>query len=178
MNARTEESFDIVDADDRVIGQAPRSEAHARGLLHRAVHIFVFDSLGRLLLQRRSATKDEYPLRYTSSASGHVSAGETYDTCAPRELLEELGLSAPITWAATFPGGPETANEHSALYFAVTDEPPRLDPSEILDAEFLPLEHIADMAARAPEDFTPPFCTLLRWWMEHRTASVTGAPAL
>ena len=78
----TEEMFDVVDEQDRVIGQAPRSEVHAKKLLHRAVHIFVFNSEGKLLIHRRSATKDEYPLCYTSSASGHVSAGETYDECA------------------------------------------------------------------------------------------------
>ena len=31
-----EEIFDVVDQDDRVIGQAPRSEVHAQNLLHRA----------------------------------------------------------------------------------------------------------------------------------------------
>ena len=86
-----EEIFDIVDDQDRVIGQMPRSEVHRQKLLHRAVSIFVFDSRGRLLLQQRSATKDEYPLRYTSSASGHVSAGETYDETAPRETLHLFG---------------------------------------------------------------------------------------
>ena len=79
-------------AEDRVIRQERRSVVHAQGLLHRAVHIFVFNSRGQLLVQRRSASKDEFPLTYTSSASGHVGAGETYDACAPRELTEEIGL--------------------------------------------------------------------------------------
>src|SRR5690606_34978196 len=63
----TEEIFDVCDADDRVVGQARRSDVHARGLLHRAVHVFVFNSRGELLVQRRSANKDEYPLCLTSS---------------------------------------------------------------------------------------------------------------
>ena len=79
-----EEIFDVVDECDRVVGQAPRSVVHARKLLHRAVHIFVFNSRRELLLQKRSALKDEYPLCYTSSASGHLSAGESYETAAPR----------------------------------------------------------------------------------------------
>ena len=61
------ELFDVVDAEDRVIGQATRSEVHARGLLHRASHVFVFNSDGQLLLQQRSATKDAHPLCWTSS---------------------------------------------------------------------------------------------------------------
>ena len=59
-----EEVFDVVDRLDRVLGQAPRSQVHEQGLLHRAVHVFVFNSRGQLLVQRRSAEKDEYPLRY------------------------------------------------------------------------------------------------------------------
>ena len=38
------ELFDMVDPDDRVIGQVTRGEVHARGLLHRAAHVFVFNS--------------------------------------------------------------------------------------------------------------------------------------
>ena len=62
-----DELFDVVDADDQVIGQATRSEVHARGLMHRAAHVFVFNSSGELLLQQRSATKDAHPLCWTLS---------------------------------------------------------------------------------------------------------------
>jgi len=81
-----EEQFDVVDELDRVIGQAPRSQVHAQKLLHRAIHVFLFNSQGELLLQMRTSTKDEYPDCYTSSASGHVSAGEYYDGTAHRGL--------------------------------------------------------------------------------------------
>ena len=48
-----EEYFDIVDSRDHVVGRAPRREVHARALLHRAVHVLVFDSQGRIFLQKR-----------------------------------------------------------------------------------------------------------------------------
>src|SRR5260370_28968628 len=126
-----EEIFDVVDENDRVIGRAPRSVVHAEKRLHRAVHVFVFNSRGELLLQKRSATKDEYPLCYTSSASGHLSAGEDYETAAPRELEEELGLSGSLEWLAKFPAGPETSQEHTVLYCTVADVLPGIDPHEI-----------------------------------------------
>jgi len=56
-----EELFDVVDEQDRVLEQLPRSIVHARKLLHRAANVFVFNSRGALLLQFRAATKDEYP---------------------------------------------------------------------------------------------------------------------
>ena len=64
----TDDIFDIVDCDDNVIGSAPRSLVHARGLLHRSAHVLIFtDSLPRkILLQKRSMLKDSNPGLYTT----------------------------------------------------------------------------------------------------------------
>ena len=161
-----EEIFDVVDADDRVVGQAPRSEVHARGLLHRAANVFVFDSRGRLLIQKRSAAKDEFPLCYTSSASGHLDAGESYKAAAQRELKEELGLASPIEFLGKLPAGPETENEHSALFRTVTDETPQFDPDEIDGGEYVELSELAMAIERRPDQFAPPFRELFRWYLE------------
>src|SRR6267154_5416763 len=88
-----EETFDIVNEHDEVVSRAPRREVHARGLLHRAVHVLVFNARGEVFLQKRSMTKDKSPGLWDSSASGHVDSGEDYDTCVVRELREEIGLS-------------------------------------------------------------------------------------
>ncbi len=86
------ELFDVVDDQDHVLRQEPRADVHRQRLLHRAVHVLVFNSKGEVYLQRRSAKKDTYPHRWTTACSGHVDAGEDYDTAAVRELQEELGL--------------------------------------------------------------------------------------
>lgn len=156
--------FDIVDADDNVVGRAPRSQVHAKGLLHRAVSVFVFNTSGQLLLQKRSATKDEFPGCFTSSASGHVSAGESYDETAPRELFEELGLASPLEFLVKFPAGPQMANEHTVLYRTVTDAIPSPDPGEIESILFVDLSEVRLMVEREPEQFTPPFRTAFRWY--------------
>ena len=87
-----EEIFDVVNERDEVIGQATRQEVHRLGLLHRAVHVLVFNSSGQVFLQKRSLKKDRQPGVWDSSASGHVDRGEDYDACAARELREEIGL--------------------------------------------------------------------------------------
>ncbi|MGE3316276.1 MAG: NUDIX domain-containing protein [Planctomycetaceae bacterium] len=161
-----EEFFDVVDPNDNVIDQAPRSFVHAKKLLHRAVSIFVFNSRGELLLQKRSASKDEYPGCYTSSASGHVSAGETYDETAPRELAEELGISAPLEYLTKFPAGSETANEHTALYRTTTDLAPQPDPGEIESVLYVGLSDLRRQVETEPDLFTPPFRTAFRWYCD------------
>lgn len=163
-----EEIFDVVDEHDQVVGQAPRSVVHAQKLLHRAVHIFVFNSRGDLLLQMRSALKDEYPLCYTSSASGHLGAGETYEAAAPRELEEELGLAGQLEWLAKFPAGPQTSHEYTVLYRTITDVPPRIDPREIDKVTFHSLDEISAMIGRQPEVFSPCFVTLFEWYRAHK----------
>ncbi|MBX3444496.1 MAG: NUDIX domain-containing protein [Planctomyces sp.] len=159
-----EEQFDICDEDDRVIGTAPRSVVHANAWLHRAVHIFVFNSRGELLLQRRSATKDESPLKLTSSASGHLGAGEDYAAAAVRELAEEIGLTGELQFAVKLPATPATAFEHTVLYELVTDESPTPDPVEIHSLEYVSLETARQRLADDRDDFSSPLRVLLEWY--------------
>jgi len=160
-----DELFDVVDEHDQVQRQAPRSQVHANHWLHRAVHVFVFNTRGELLLQMRSPWKDEHPSTYTSSASGHLGAGESYAAAAPRELLEELGLTGSLEYLHKFAAGPETSYEHTVLYRLITDERPRIDPQEISEVSFHSLPDISAMLENKPEKFSPCLMTLFRWYV-------------
>jgi isopentenyl-diphosphate delta-isomerase len=165
----TDELFDIVDEADRVVGQAPRREVHARGLNHRATHILVHDRAGRVFLQRRSASKDTFPNHWDSSCSGHVDAGEDYATAARRELGEELGWhdrSSPLRPLVRLPASPLTGHEFIEVYLlGPVDGPFTLHPDEISEGRwFTPVEIIA-WVEREPEAFASVAHHL---WMEHR----------
>ncbi|MEU8547345.1 NUDIX hydrolase [Streptomyces roseoverticillatus] len=88
-----DEVLDIVDEQDRVIGQAPRGEAYARGLRHRCVFVLARDGDGRIFVHRRTPGKLVFPSRYDMFVGGVVGAGESYDEAALREAEEELGVS-------------------------------------------------------------------------------------
>ena len=92
-----EEQFDILDASGAFTGvTAPRSRVHSEGLLHRAVHVWLFArASGELLLQRRAACKDSWAGFLDISSAGHVSAGGESRMTALRELEEELGVALP-----------------------------------------------------------------------------------
>lgn len=97
MNDTSQEMLDIVDAAGEIIGKALRSEAHGNNsLLHRVVHLFVFDPPGRLLLQKRSMMKDVAAGKWDTSVGGHVDYGESVEEALHRELGEELGITAPV----------------------------------------------------------------------------------
>jgi 8-oxo-dGTP pyrophosphatase MutT (NUDIX family) len=83
----------IVDRDNREVGIAPRAQMRAGMLPHRATYIFVRRADGHLLVQHRTLTKDVYPGFIDLCAGGVVSAGESYEQSAVRELAEEMGIS-------------------------------------------------------------------------------------
>src|SRR5512135_642118 len=92
MNER--EMLEIVDSDGNVLGLAERSELHGNpALIHRVVHVLVFDTHGRLLLQKRSLSKDVAPGKWDTSVGGHVNPGEDIESAALREMREELGMA-------------------------------------------------------------------------------------
>ncbi len=148
------ELLPVVDQHDRQVDVLPREEVHRRGLLHRAVHVLVFDQEDRLYLQLRSQNKDTHPGKWTSSASGHVDPGESYLQAARRELAEELGLELELSPLGFIPACPATENEFSQVYVARTGEPPRPAPAEIARGEFFPLDQ-ARRLARDPTRAAP-----------------------
>lgn len=95
----TDDWVDLVDDNDSSIGQALRRECHGNPkLIHRAVHVLLFNDQQQLLLQRRSKQKDIQPGRWDTSVGGHLDPGEGYRAAAVREMCEELGVAGvPLT---------------------------------------------------------------------------------
>ena len=151
------ELFDVVDSENRVIGQATRGEVHAKDLLHRSVHIWVFNSRGELFLQKRAMTKDDNPGYWDSSAAGHLNAGEGYLASAHRELLEELGISGELQFYMKFPASRETHWEHVETYFCTTDQIITINLLEISEGRFWPISVLKESVRNNPEQFTSTF---------------------
>ncbi len=65
----------------------------AQCLRHRATYIVVHDGMGKILVQRRTETKDFHPGMLDATAGGVVQADEQLLESARREAEEELGIA-------------------------------------------------------------------------------------
>ncbi len=155
----SQELLDVVDADDRVIGAKTRGEIHVQGLMHRAVHILVFNSTGSIFIQKRSMSKDENPGQWDTSCAGHVDSGEAYFDCAIRELEEELGITPAPLLTLQFHVSPTPLNgmEHSSVFSCTYDGELRLQAEEIDAGEWLGEHEMDNLVKEADSNLTDIF---------------------
>ncbi len=107
----SEELMVLVDADDRIIGTGDKLETHRKGALHRAFSVIVWNSAGRLLLQKRAIRKYHSGGLWTNTCCGHPRPEEDIEAAARRRLKEEMGFTCKlsplgtITYRAELEGG-------------------------------------------------------------------------
>ena len=159
----SEEIFDVVNERDEVIDLRPRSEVHARGLRHRAIHVLVFNARGGVFLQKRSMLKDRQPGLWDSSASGHLDSGEDYDACAVREVREELGVTLiqPPERLFKLDASPATGQEFVWVYRVRHEGPFTLPPVEIERGGWFAPAEVTRWMVERPQDFAS--ALLLIW---------------
>ncbi len=169
LDAHPDELLDIVDEDDQVVGRASRRDVHAAGHLHRAVHLFLVDNRKRILLQRRSDAKADWPGCWDSSASGHVVSGQGYDEAMVREAEEEIGYRCddpvPILHVE---GGEMTEGEWVRVYIEEIKGRVRLkpDPAEVAELRWWTRAELVEALVREPEAFAVSFRTLFFLWRQ------------
>jgi isopentenyl-diphosphate delta-isomerase len=138
------EYFDVVDGNDNVVGKAPRSECHKDPkLVHRTVHVFVFNDKKELFIQKRGEKADLFPGCYDSSVSGHVESGNDYDGAAFRETVEELGFEPEMLiplFKVKLSDSVQT--EFVRLYFCFHKGKIKPKPGELAGGMFMAVEEI------------------------------------
>ena len=100
----------VVDNQDKVIGAESKHACHRDGgIRHRAFSVLIFDSKGRLLLQKRSAEKITFPGVWANSCCSHPldiesenDGSDGVENAARRKLYQELGIPLGITETWSF----------------------------------------------------------------------------
>lgn len=150
------EMFPVVDELGNITGAATRGQCHdGSKLLHPVVHLHVFDSDGRLFLQKRPAWKDIQPGKWDTAVGGHIDLGENVDSALRREAAEELGMHGfnPMS-LGSYVFESDRERELVNAFYTVTEETPV--PSDELDGgKFWSASEIADAMGKGI--FTPNF---------------------
>lgn len=91
-----EEQVVLVDEKDVRLGLMGKTEAHEKGLLHRAISIVLFNSKNELLLQQRADKKYHWAGIWSNTVCTHPRDNESYQAAANRRLYEELGIQTEL----------------------------------------------------------------------------------
>ena len=153
-----DEVFPVVDEEGKTIGYALRSVCHdgKSKLLHPVIHLHIFNSAGKLFLQKRSMKKDTQPGKWDTSVGGHVAPGEEITEALRREASEEIGITGfQPEFLGRYVWESPVERELVNSFMAVSDQLPVINPDEIDEGRFWSLEEIKSSKGKAV--FTPNF---------------------
>jgi len=149
----------LVDDKDQEIGTMEKLEAHEKGLLHRAFSIFIFNSDGEILLQKRASEKYHSGGLWSNTCCSHPRQGETVVNAASRRLMEEMGMHTELFTAFSFIYKSEldhglTEHELDHVLIGFSDELPQMNPSEVEDYCYLEPNVLEIGMRNDPEEYT------------------------
>lgn len=126
----------LVDKNDRPIGTGEKMDVHRRALMHRAFSVLIFNSEGKMLLQRRALSKYHSPGLWTNACCSHPQPGEETAAAALRRLQEEMGFTCLLHYhgwfhyMAPFDNG-LTENEIDHVFSGFYDGEVPFNPEEV-----------------------------------------------
>ena len=149
----------LVNDNDEVIGVEEKLATHLRGALHRAFSIFIFNSAGSLLLQRRTTSKYHSRGLWSNTCCGHPRLGESTEAASRRRLFEEMGFHCEIRKVFEFVYYAELEDglfehEYDHVLVGQFDGIPNPSRDEVDDWKWVDLATLKSEMRQNPESFT------------------------
>lgn len=163
----------LVDSNDKETGVIPKTEAHQKALLHRAVSVFVVNSTGEWLLQQRALSKYHSAGLWTNTCCSHPFPGEKTTGAANRRLTEEMGIEGctltrifDFTYFQAFENG-ITEHELDHVFLGFSDQLPQVNTDEVMDFRYIGFDELKTDVTKNPEYYTIWFRLIFEHVQQH-----------
>jgi len=149
----------LVDENDNEIGTEEKMKAHQEGKLHRAFSIFIFNSKGELLLQKRAKSKYHSGGLWSNTCCSHPMPGEALEKTVHRRLKEEMGFDCELkeifsfTYKAKFDNG-LIEHEYDHVFIGKFDGKPTPNPEEVDEWKWIDVEELKKGIQENPDNYT------------------------
>lgn len=167
-----EEQVVLVNETDIVEGLMGKTEAHEKGLLHRAISIVLFNSKREMLIQQRAFTKYHWKGIWSNTVCTHPRSGETYLEAAERRLFEELGFTTPLSqifhfiYKAKDEDSGLTEHELDHVFTGIYDGEIPFNPDEVNDVKWVKIPELLDDIEKNPGKYSFWFKIILKEMQE------------
>nr|MDO8081962.1 isopentenyl-diphosphate Delta-isomerase [Candidatus Freyarchaeota archaeon] len=157
----------LVDETDKEIGTEEKMKTHKEGKLHRAFSIFIFNSKGEMLLQKRAKSKYHSGGLWSNTCCSHPRPGEDVEQAAHRRLIEEMGFDCDLHESFDFVYRANldhdlTEYEFDHVFIGKYDGEIKLNPEEAEDFKWVSMDAIKENVKKHPEKYTVWFkCALI-----------------
>ena len=165
------EQLILVDSDDNEIGYSSKSECHKDlGLLHRAFSIFLFNSTGELLIQKRSIKKELWGQYWSNSCCSHPRKGEDLYEAAIRRVQQELSIECSLNFLYKFQyheNYTDSGSEHElcSVFYGLYDGTISCNENEIEDWRMISSTQLNEEIGQSNILYTP--------WLRLEWAEIT-----
>jgi farnesyl-diphosphate farnesyltransferase len=159
VTLKQSEEVILVNEKDEVIGVEEKIKTHQLGALHRAFSIFIFNSMGQLLLQKRASTKYHSQGLWSNTCCGHPRLGESTEQASRRRLQEEMGFDCQVSevfqflYRAKLEGG-LIEHEYDHVLVGSFNSDPSPSPNEVDNWKWINLEKLKLDVQANPETYT------------------------
>jgi isopentenyl-diphosphate Delta-isomerase len=154
-------TINLVNTEGEVIGEIEKLEAHEKGLLHEAFSIFIFNSSGDLLLQKRAMDKYHSGGLWTNTCCSHPAFGEDLNSAIHRRMVEEMGFDIQDmreVYAFIYNvklGNGLTEHEYDHVFVGkYNNEIINPNPDEVCDYKWVCMDWLKKDLVSNPENYT------------------------
>ncbi len=159
----------LVDENDNEIGKEEKLKAHLDAKTHRAFSIFIFNSKGDLMLQKRAKSKYHSGSLWSNTCCSHPKPDKDIKEEVRERLKEEMGIDCELKEILSTlynvkvhsKIGDLMEHEFDHIFIGFSEKEPKLNPEEAEDWKWIEINELKQDMKNNPEKYTPWFHLIL-----------------